>query len=156
MRWRTFAGRNCSDICTEWNYDTNRGDNLCHKSTTQSKFLTSVHKNERRINEANDASIASAICGVKTEYTTLRHRKPAKNVSCYSDLFVLATYHRFWRCKTSAVTQYGVHYKGAQGLWYEVISGLMLIQRAQIHLMKRNNPIQNRTVITCISNPPLV
>jgi hypothetical protein len=41
----------------EWNYDTNGGDNLCHKSILETKTLTPMYKNEWRMNDTKSMPI---------------------------------------------------------------------------------------------------
>jgi hypothetical protein len=43
----------------ELRYDTNGGDNLCHKSIEQTKFLTPMYENRRKINATYFALAAS-------------------------------------------------------------------------------------------------
>jgi hypothetical protein len=47
---RKTCSKNCDEACTEWNYEVNGGENVCHKSSQQTKFTTPGHKNELRIN----------------------------------------------------------------------------------------------------------
>jgi hypothetical protein len=51
-----------------WNCNTNGCENLCHKSIQQSKSITAMYNDERRISETNDVPNASALYGVKNEH----------------------------------------------------------------------------------------
>jgi hypothetical protein len=60
---------------TEWNYDSNAGKHLCHKSIKQTNYVHTT----------------SAICGVKTEHERLKCVELINNISSHSDLFELVT-----------------------------------------------------------------
>jgi hypothetical protein len=55
-----------------WNCDRNGGENLCHKSSQQTKSTTWLYNNERRINETSFVPTTSIVCGVKTENSRLQ------------------------------------------------------------------------------------
>jgi hypothetical protein len=44
-----YVVKNCGEVCTEWNYNTIGDDNFLHESNQQTKPLTPVYKNDRRI-----------------------------------------------------------------------------------------------------------
>jgi hypothetical protein len=46
---RKIHSKNCVEACTEWDYNAIGGDNFLHKSSQQSKTLTPMYENERRI-----------------------------------------------------------------------------------------------------------
>jgi hypothetical protein len=43
---RKICHKNCVAACTEWNYDANRGDNLCHEN--QENLLMIWHSTDQQ------------------------------------------------------------------------------------------------------------
>jgi hypothetical protein len=47
---RKIFSKKSKETYMEWNYDTNGGDNLWHRSIEQTKFLIPMYENGRKIN----------------------------------------------------------------------------------------------------------